>query len=237
MRVEPLLCAPAVSVFHVAHDGFVPPVEEEVAEHFSIAFVERGSFTVGIETLTAGDVLISRPDAVHVFTHCDEKPDDTCLSVRFRNPIAVPADVLRRSRRLAYLRWRLGHILAARDRMALERWALDVAATLEQIERARRMIQSQFSDELTLDALAREAGMSPFHFARLFRDLVGTPPHRYLRNLRLERAHSMLRDGASVTATCYDVGFSNLSHFIRSFRRQFGCAPSEERKKVQAGRA
>jgi len=248
MRVEPLLCAPAVSVFSVAHDDVVPLVEEEVAQHFSIAFVERGSFSVGIEnrrwTLTAGDVLVSRPDAMHVYTHCDEQPDDTCISVRFRNPIAISAEVLRRSRRLAFLRTQLGRIVDAGDRMALEEWAGSLVAGIttapaarERIERARRMIDSQFSDELTLDALAREAGMSSFHFARLFRDLVGTPPHRYLRNVRLERAHSMLRDGASVTSTCYDVGFSNLSHFIRSFRRRFGCVPSQERKKVQAKRA
>src|SRR5205823_1291244 len=194
----------------------------------------RGSFTVGIEnrtwTLTAGDVLISHPDATHVYTHFDEQPDDACISVRFRNPVPIAMEVLLRSRRLAFFRWRLGRILESHDTMALEEWAISIATTLEQIERARRMIQQQFSDELTLVSLSREAGMSPFHFARLFRDLVGTPPHRYLRNIRLERAHSMLRDGASVTSTCYDVGFSNLSHFIRSFRRRFGCAPSEERK-------
>jgi AraC-like DNA-binding protein len=44
----------------------------------------------------------------------------------------------------------------------------------------------------------------------------------------------MLRDGTPVTTACYAVGFSNLSHFIRSFRRRHGCAPSEFRKKVQA---
>jgi AraC-like DNA-binding protein len=46
----------------------------------------------------------------------------------------------------------------------------------------------------------------------------------------------MLRDGEPVTTTCYAVGFGNLSHFIRSFRRRFGTAPSAVRKKVQARR-
>ena len=45
----------------------------------------------------------------------------------------------------------------------------------------------------------------------------------------------MLLDGENVTTTCYAVGFGNLSHFIRSFRRRFGTAPSSLRKKAQAG--
>jgi AraC-like DNA-binding protein len=76
--------------------------------------------------------------------------------------------------------------------------------------------------------------MSPFHFTRLFHELVGTPPHRFLRDLRLDKALEMLRDGEPVTSTCYAVGFGNLSHFIRSFRRRFGMAPSSVRKNAQA---
>ena len=68
--------------------------------------------------------------------------------------------------------------------------------------------------------------MSLFHFARVFRELTGLPPHRYLLRTRLERAAQRLRTGDSVTNTCYAVGFSNLSHFTRSFRRRFGVAPS-----------
>ena len=68
--------------------------------------------------------------------------------------------------------------------------------------------------------------MSPFRFARVFRDLTGIPPHKYLVRARLMRARALLRTGTSVTNACYAVGFNNLSHFIRSFRRTFGDAPS-----------
>ena len=81
-------------------------------------------------------------------------------------------------------------------------------------------------EQHSLASLARSVGMSPFQFARVFRELTGCPPHKYLLKVRLDRASRMLLDGKSVTETCFDAGFSNLSHFTRSFRRQFGCAPS-----------
>ena len=68
--------------------------------------------------------------------------------------------------------------------------------------------------------------MSPFQFARVFSELAGMPPHQYLLRVRLDRAAEILLDGKSVTETCFEVGFSNLSHFTRSFQRRFGCKPS-----------
>jgi len=69
--------------------------------------------------------------------------------------------------------------------------------------------------------------MSPFHFARVFRALVGKPPHRYLLEVRLARAARLLREGLSVTETCFAAGFNNLSYFTRRFRRCYGTAPSQ----------
>ena len=71
--------------------------------------------------------------------------------------------------------------------------------------------------------------MSPFAFARVFRELVGLPPHRYLLRRRLERARILLQSGMSVTDTCYEVGFHNPAHFTRSYRRHFGHLPSRVR--------
>ena len=68
--------------------------------------------------------------------------------------------------------------------------------------------------------------MSMFHFTRVFTELVGRPPHRYLTDARLRAARSMLEEGRSVTETCFACGFNNLSHFSRSFAQRFGLAPS-----------
>jgi AraC-like DNA-binding protein len=82
------------------------------------------------------------------------------------------------------------------------------------------------AEALTLSELAREAGMSPWHFARVFRELAGTPPHRYLSGVRLARAAALLGAGAGVTEACMASGFQNLGHFSRTFRRAFGVPPS-----------
>lgn len=245
-------------------DFVATTIEEEISSGFGVAFVDSGEFKVSIGhvqwRLQRGDALLSYPGVVHLYQHDVDRPADTCTCVRFQGTTASEIErhgdfiaakrvaIANRTNRLAFLRWRLNGI---EDPMALEEWAGDlVDATHEsgtvareyrqldwyakRIESARVMLQTQFSEVHTLVSLASAAGMSPFHFARLFRELVGTPPHRYLRDIRLNRAAAMLRDGGSVTSTCYDVGFSNLSHFIRSFRKRFGFSPSEQRKKVQA---
>jgi AraC-like DNA-binding protein len=68
--------------------------------------------------------------------------------------------------------------------------------------------------------------MSVFRFTRVFTELVGRPPHRYLTERRLAVAREMLDQGRGVTETCFACGFNNLSHFSRTFTRQFGASPS-----------
>ena len=94
------------------------------------------------------------------------------------------------------------------------------------VDDARQRLDEDFSSRHSLSALAHDAGMSPFHFARVFRELSGLPPHRYLVRRRMTAAAQLVRDGASVTDTCYAVGFQSLSHFVHTFRRTFGVAPS-----------
>jgi AraC-like DNA-binding protein len=72
--------------------------------------------------------------------------------------------------------------------------------------------------------------MSPFHFARLFRSLVGVPPVRYLLHTRLDRAYDLLRQNRSVTDACFDCGFRNLSYFVRAFRKHHRVLPSAVRR-------
>ena len=94
------------------------------------------------------------------------------------------------------------------------------------VDAARRRLDEEFASDHTLSELSREAGMSAFHFARVFRELTGMPPHRYLMRRRLAAAAGHLREGRSVTDTCFAAGFHSLSHFIHVFRRQFGVSPS-----------
>lgn len=107
------------------------------------------------------------------------------------------------------------------------------------VDRARSLMDANYHEPISLTHLAREVGMSPFHFARVFRELAGVPPHRYLTSVRLTHAAQRLREGASVTDTSLAVGFGSLSHFIAAFRRRYGASPSKwiEQRAATARRA
>ena len=91
--------------------------------------------------------------------------------------------------------------------------------------------EEQRSDEpLSLTELAREAAMSPYHFLRTFRQVVGMTPHQFVLRTRLHRAAVRLRrSDESVSAIAFDAGFNDLSTFNRRFRRVMGVSPSAYR--------
>ncbi len=79
---------------------------------------------------------------------------------------------------------------------------------------------------LDLDAAAGRVGMSPFHFLRVFARVLGVTPHQYLIRARLRRAARLLTDRSrSITDIAFDVGFGDLSNFVRSFHRAAGVSP------------
>jgi AraC-like DNA-binding protein len=203
----------------------------------------------------AGDIMLSHPDMRFRAGFTGAGFNDTCLTLTYlaarnegfdgaRNWARAGAPVRPGSNHIRYLRWGLERALALGAPMFIEYCAAmvfhsrdgDDGARLfserkfgwyaERVDFARERIGYRFADELTVSELARAAGMSMFHFIRIFTALVGTPPHRYLLETRLGAARAMLADGRSVTETCYACGFGDLSHFSRSFARRFGAPPS-----------
>jgi AraC-like DNA-binding protein len=85
--------------------------------------------------------------------------------------------------------------------------------------------------QLDLEAAAAQAGISPFHFLRLFASVLGVTPHQYLVRSRLRHAARLLAgDGRSITDIAYDVGFGDLSNFVRTFHRAAGIPPRKFRE-------
>jgi AraC-like DNA-binding protein len=102
--------------------------------------------------------------------------------------------------------------------------------TLPALRRARDLIDRDFAERLDLEALAREAGYSKFHFARAFAAAYGETPRACLTRRRVERAKDLLRvANLSVTEICFLVGFESLGSFSSLFRRLVGQPPSEYR--------
>ena len=101
-----------------------------------------------------------------------------------------------------------------------------------ELRRALDYIHDNLASDLTLAEIASAAGLSPSHFARLFRQAIGQPPHQYVLTARIERAQNLLRQpDASVSAVAFCLGFYDESHFIRHFKRITGIAPGEWREK------
>ena len=84
--------------------------------------------------------------------------------------------------------------------------------------------------QINLEHAAAEAGISPFHFLRLFSSVLGVTPHQYLVRSRLRRAARLLADDErQITEIAYDVGFGDLSNFVRTFHRAAGVSPRKFR--------
>jgi AraC family transcriptional regulator len=96
----------------------------------------------------------------------------------------------------------------------------------ERVHAAIDLIDARSHEPWALSDLAVAVGSSPFQLVRSFGALVGMTPHRYLVATRVRHAAMLLLDTRRpVTDIAFDVGFGDLSNFIRTFRRELGCSP------------
>lgn len=129
----------------------------------------------------------------------------------------------------------IGHILAARFvEVASGKTRKQAAPTARDRRRAVEAalwIDDNSQSEVDLEQAARQVGLSPFHFLRLFSSVLGVTPHQYLVRSRLRHAARLLADeDIAVTEIAYDVGFGDLSNFVRTFHRAAGVSPTKFRQ-------
>lgn len=101
---------------------------------------------------------------------------------------------------------------------------------LETVIGTRHYINNNFEKALNLDLLSHIRFTSKFHLLRLFKKYYGQTPKQYLTDKRIQKAKELLKEGMSVTETCFQVGFESPSAFSTLFKSREGVAPAEFQK-------
>ena len=98
--------------------------------------------------------------------------------------------------------------------------------SVERVEKVMALLRERLANPPSLEEIGQAAGCSPFYLSRTFSAATGMTIPQYVRQLRMERAASLLRSGRfNVTEAAMEVGYSSLSHFSQAFHDTFGCCP------------
>ncbi|MBS0338823.1 MAG: helix-turn-helix transcriptional regulator [Proteobacteria bacterium] len=215
--------------------------------------------------LVAGSVMVGRPGDEYMCTHDHHQCGDECLAFHFA-PEFVEAlgrgDAAWRAGGVAPLPGLmvLGELAQAaaegRHDIGVDEIAMLFAARYTELVAGRkrtpagtaardrrravdvaRWLEAHSHEPLDLDAAAGEAGLSAFHFLRVFARVLGVTPHQYLVRSRLRHAARLLADeDRPVTEVAYEVGFGDLSNFVRTFHRAAGVSPGQFRRAARGDR-
>ena len=102
------------------------------------------------------------------------------------------------------------------------------------LRRAIERLRSDSDTDVSLGALASDAGLSRFHFCRAFKESTGLSPHAWLRQHQLEQAMNMLRDtDDSIVSIAVALGYSSQTAFAAAFRKLTGATPSDWRRRMR----
>ncbi|MUL35942.1 AraC family transcriptional regulator [Gloeocapsopsis dulcis] len=122
------------------------------------------------------------------------------------------------------LLWTLAQLIA---RHAGERLIWRVGKESQAVLRVQEYLEAHYTKNISLDAIARIANLSPFYLIRTFRKCIGLPPHEYLTQIRISRAKILLLQGYAIAQVAHDTGFADQSHLTRHFKRIVGVTPGQ----------
>jgi AraC family transcriptional regulator len=213
--------------------------------------------------MSAGALILGNAEQPFECSH-EHGEGDRCLSFQFDPELFARLAYDAGAPRFRFDRDRLPPLrplapLTTRARMAtargdsLEEIGLDLAAAVihgtangsrtasaasgdpGRIARVLRCLEAATAERHALSDLARTASLSPYHFLRVFKAVTGVTPHQWILRARLrEAAHRLVTSRVPVTEIALEVGFDDLSNFIRTFRAEFGVPPSRYRGRSDA---
>lgn len=215
--------------------------------------------------LVAGSVLVGKPGDEYMATHEHHDCGDECLSIGLAEDLVDTLGGRRVNWRMVWMppapkTTALGALAQAavegRSGIGVDEAAMLFAAAFVELatqntpaaqdcsarDRGRAVeaalwIEAHSSEPVDLEAAARQAGLSAFHFLRMFSKALGVTPHQYLVRSRLARGATLLcEQDIPVTDVALEVGFEDLSNFVRTFRRAAGVSPSGFRRAARGER-
>lgn len=102
----------------------------------------------------------------------------------------------------------------------------------ERLKRALGYIKENYREKISIDDIAKEVNLTRYHFCRVFKSLTGQTPVEYINYFRINQALRLLEDeNRKIMDIAFDLGFNNLSYFVKKFKEYKNCTPSEYRKK------
>lgn len=214
--------------------------------------------------LVAGSVLVGHPGDEFMCTHDHHVCGDECLAFHLSPELVDLVDGDSTTWRtgglpplpeLMVLGELAQSVVDRRSDIGLDEAGLCLAARFVQVVTGRRSavqratasdrrravdaaiwISSHSQQDIHLGQAAGRAGLSLFHFLRLFSKVLGVSPHQYLVRSRLRHAARLLAGGEQpVTDVALDVGFADLSNFVRTFHRAAGMSPGAFRRAARQG--
>jgi AraC-like DNA-binding protein len=99
------------------------------------------------------------------------------------------------------------------------------------LENSITYIKDSLETNISLDELALNSSLSKYHFLRIFKSSTGITPHQYILNQKIERSKELILKGMNLSEVAFNLGFNDQSHFIKTFKKTYGYAPSQLKQK------
>jgi AraC-like DNA-binding protein len=106
---------------------------------------------------------------------------------------------------------------------------IQIDKLVKEVRQSKSFMEKYLSGEIEVAKMASTAFMSKFHYTRIFKKVYGLSPRQYLKDLRINKAKELLKQGLNVTQVCMDVGYDSVPTFCNIFKKATGYSPGEYR--------